>query len=429
VGEYATVFPMRPTSIAGRLLIALGTSLIALCLADCGYRFWLSSQDLSWDRQRVLRELEEQREQVLGEREWEKEGAAEKRESSWIVSPFVGYESKTSAFQLERQLRLQSEEGHETFTVMIVGGSVAAGFSYQGRARLLEILGSSPLLAGRKLRLINHARPAFKQPQQVTQAAYVFALGLAPDVVINLDGFNELAVAGINAKFDMHPAWPSVTQWLPLIQGGGDSEGLRLTAHVLVQRDRLVAEIDKVTSSVGLRSALVGSLYQKRIARAKVGYGSAIDELLASLSQGGDGVERMSPSFDGREGPLLVECTSIWQKSSISLHGICESHGIPYLHVLQPTLHDEGSKIATAEELETGKTKDIWERSARLGYPLLRAAGLELVERGIAFHDSSLVFRDVEETLYVDACHFGQTGNELLAEDIAEALFDLLSQG
>jgi hypothetical protein len=99
---------------------------------------------------------------------------------------------------------------------------------------------------------------------------------------------------------------------------------------------------------------------------------------------------------------------------------------MPYLHVLQPTLYDEGSKVLTRDEIAKSKTVREWSEGARIGYPRLRAAGPELTARGIDFYDASLVFADVGETLYYDACHFNARGNEILAEAVAARMLDAI---
>ena len=70
---------------------------------------------------------------------------------------------------------------------------------------------------------------------------------------------------------------------------------------------------------------------------------------------------------------------------------------------------------------------EAWLEGVALGYPRLRVAGKALQERGVAFLDASGVFRNVEETLYIDACHFDARGNELLAQQIGEKLAELVA--
>jgi hypothetical protein len=90
-----------------------------------------------------------------------------------------------------------------------------------------------------------------------------------------------------------------------------------------------------------------------------------------------------------------------------------------YLHVLQPTLHDVGSKPVTQAEIDSGGLDTPLMLGVQHGYPLLRSAGKELVERGVNFADASDTFAGVKEPIYYDFCHFKGLGNRLLAARIA----------
>ena len=116
-----------------------------------------------------------------------------------------------------------------------------------------------------------------------------------------------------------------------------------------------------------------------------------------------------------------------WSESSRTMRSMCAERGIAYVHVLQPTLHDPGSKPLTPEEIETGQTAEWWRAASTRGYPLLREEGKRLrEEHDIVFVDASLVFRDVPETLYYDHCHFGRRGNEILARPVADGILESL---
>lgn len=405
-------------------------SLVGLVAAEGGYRLWLSVTDRAWNLDRLESELGEVRDQMAGERAWELAGmdTAEEAEAtdgpSWVVSPYVGFDLSNSVQYIDRHLKAQAEG--DDFTILILGGSVAANFSFLGRERLLQELAKDARLAGREIRVLNYARAAHKAPQQLTHAAYLFSLGLAPDVVLCLDGFNELAVAARNAKQGTHPALPSVGQWLPLLtDSAGDSAQLERLAAVLLQRNRALAEIDAWLASATRHSAMIGRRGLVRIDRARVAYAKAVEEVVAS--EGASARDEIrGPSFAGGPSEVLEECARIWSETSISLNALCEARGITYLHVLQPTLHDADSKPLTEEERRTGKAPEVWERAARDGYPLLRAAGMGLRERGIAFHDGSRAFATLEDTVYYDACHFRKPGHEVLALDVARALAESL---
>ncbi len=136
------------------------------------------------------------------------------------------------------------------------------------------------------------------------------------------------------------------------------------------------------------------------------------------------------PSEDGNKGPryatddeaVAAAIVEGWTEASASMHGICAERGIVFLHVLQPTLHDPGSKTPTPKEIAKGGADPAWIEGVERVYPRLREAGKALAARGFPFLDATGVFRDCSEDIYVDVCHFGRRGNEILADAIAPAL-------
>ena len=64
-----------------------------------------------------------------------------------------------------------------------------------------------------------------------------------------------------------------------------------------------------------------------------------------------------------------------------------------------------------------------YRRPVERWYPELQAVGADLKERGVAFVDLSGIFRDVETTVYGDACcHLSDEGRDLLVDSIASAV-------
>ena len=58
-----------------------------------------------------------------------------------------------------------------------------------------------------------------------------------------------------------------------------------------------------------------------------------------------------------------------------------------------------------------------------IGYPRLRERGVELVARGVRFHDLTQIFADTHEPIYADNIgHVGARGNQMIADAIAAAL-------
>ena len=83
-------------------------------------------------------------------------------------------------------------------TVGIFGGSVGSGFALH--AQMDDTLSKSikkkyPEYKNKKIKFLNYSLPGYKQPQQLTSLIYFLGIGQKFDIIINIDGFNEVIVA------------------------------------------------------------------------------------------------------------------------------------------------------------------------------------------------------------------------------------------
>ncbi|MFT5152347.1 MAG: hypothetical protein ACI841_002345, partial [Planctomycetota bacterium] len=131
--------------------------------------------------------------------------------------------------------------------------------------------------------------------------------------------------------------------------------------------------------------------------------------------------------FARKPGIINALSVSCWYQSSLSLWAICNERDIPYMHGLQPTLLDQGSKPLTEEERQLQPSKH-WDKGVQLGYGRLRAAGARLADQGVDFVDFSGCFQDVQQGLYFDSCHFIPEGCEILSGKIAAAFLDRMHE-
>ena len=61
----------------------------------------------------------------------------------------------------------------------------------------------------------------------------------------------------------------------------------------------------------------------------------------------------------------------------------------------------------------------------RQGYPLLIDEGRILRDKGIAFHDLTMLFKELPDPIYVDGCcHYNQQGYDLLAAAVARGILE-----
>ena len=351
------------------------------------------------------------------------------------LHPYLGFAQRYLISSHSREIALANKPQPENeYRIMILGGSVAGGFGNKtsaGVGELRKALEADPRFAGREIRFIPQGHGSFKQPQQLNLANYLLASGVKPHAIVNLDGFNEVVLALENAAADMNPTYPSYSQWVHLASDWGIDTNTMIDALLDIRRAKDEGrEFGSWALNLGLHhSSLFGQWVLERMRSFKKQHDQASRAYVRLLLRRPSDGALTGPEFRKGEEFVLRGAVRMWSESSRALRALCEEHGIFYLHVLQPTLHDIGAKVVTRSERRKGQASEAWMRGARIGYPLLRDAGHGLIEQGVAYVDASKVFASIETDLYYDACHFNQEGNAILGRWIAESLLAKLPMG
>ena len=314
------------------------------------------------------------------------------------------------------------EPTEDTVTVAVLGGSVARQIGYGGNLFLQAGLSSIPRFAGRDIRVLAFGLGGYKQPQQLMTLSYLLALGAPIDVVINIDGFNEIVLPVTeNVPLGVNPVYPR--GWAFRVEGMDPEErSLRGEITLLQRRRQRLARL--FTAPVPSHSAtanLMWRLLDRVTARAVHDREAALVEL---RSQSGS-YQATGPASDiGSRDELYHALVELWFRSSLQMARLAAADGIEYYHFLQPNQYDPGSKALSPEE-----RRQAWDDAAparepvAIGYPLLRDRGRDLQAAGVAFTDLSTAFLDVPETVYIDrCCHYNEEGIRLVADRIVEAI-------
>lgn len=422
--------PRRPRR--RRLLFAGILAVLVALVVECGgfVTWWaLTGAPFSWGAASALRDG------VLGEGA-DAGGAAEQLAVQQVVNPgtsvhpYLGFVTnaelgEVSGFAISPYGFVDDgppvqRRGDDRFVVGVVGGSVALQLCLYAGDVLRAELARSPIVGGRRVELVQMGLGGYKQPQQLIAAQLAWLRGGEFDVLINLDGFNEVAMVPNNVEAGV-PGW-FPRGWHGLMQRVPSPEQQRRIGRLAVLRDerrQAARGADAVWWSPTLQS-----LWLVRDRRAA----GRIAELAAAAEQavGEPGFAAVGPGTEGRDADASrVEMVEVWERGSRQLQALCDLHGTRYFHFLQPNQYVPDSKPIGDEERRVAWLEGP--RSLRPsvvhGYPLLREAGRRLAGDGIGFTDLTRVFAEHPEPLYVDTCcHFGRRGNELVAAEIAAVI-------
>ena len=355
-------------------------------------------------------------------------------DTTWIaletLHPYVGYvylpEKNTPGQISEYGYRDRQPPFHrrsdDKVIIGVVGGSVAEQFALNGARRLMEVLQESPQFASKQLVVVNVAIRGYKQPQQLLTITWLLTLGAEFDMIINIDGFNEVALhEKENGSRKVFPAFPR--SWYVRPDAGSDPVRRRLIGHdFFLQFQR--RDLARTWAAAPWRHSVFCTLLWKwqdnRLRRKS-------DQTMQMLQKHTDvrppyvctGPLR---TFDD-PAELYAHLVEIWKNSSIQLDHLCRANGITYFHFLQPNQYTGFKPMSDEERRVAIAAAHPYRRGAERGYPLLIRAGSELAQHGLRFTELTGLFSNVSEPVYTDdCCHVNQLGDDLMAERIAAVI-------
>lgn len=417
----------RALRLGVRVAVALVVGGAAL---EVGYRVLSRAQGAPYDAEATAREIRRRVHDINQPIPDGDDGGEVLRENAAAVaSPYWGFEVPEHFERIPAQVaRYRGHDPDETLVVLIVGGSLAGMMYGAGQERLVELLEQDARLGGREVEIVNHGRGANKQPQQLNLVAYLIAVGLEFDAVLNVDGFNEVALGRDNAGHGIEPLLPHWPRWAPLVGvGAGDEELARIEREIRATQESSLAIAQRALGWNAHHSAVLGRLVTRRL-RGNRSRWTELQEAYRRRLRETEGSEPVAgPRFEADLEPALRYVARAWADCSRTLRGVCEAHDAAYLHVLQPTMFDPGARPRPLDEQSIGTAQEAWIEGVRVGYPHLHEQGRALADEGLPFLDAGGVFDGVTDPVYIDVCHLGERGNRVLAEAIAPLLADALA--
>ena len=235
----------------------------------------------------------------------------------------------------------------DQITVAVFGGSFAKEFFFLGYEPLKRSLAA---IYNKKVNLVNFSIGGYKQPQQLMVLNYLLTTGAHIDVVINVDGFNEVALPSVeNVQYGVSPFYPR--NWLHRAKSLNHPEVLRLSGIVSLLRDlkfrfALFVKTHKIYRSptMTLLWKLLDRSLELKIVKTQVELKSRIGNEKKSFMVTGPQYRPVS------DDEMYKDLANTWGFCSYSMNALCKAYGIDYFHFLQPNQYDPNSKLLTTKE-------------------------------------------------------------------------------
>ena len=366
------------------------------------------------------------------------------------LHPFFGYVLKQGAFTNEKLKLKVNKHGFfslyeypfiktnkKQFIIGVFGGSVANNFAvdeYKNQI-LSKKLQSYPEFADREIVVLNFGNGGYKQPQQLLILNYFLALGQELDLVLNIDGFNEVALSNLNNKAQIELGMPSVQHIQPLTNLASNVSPEVMSAIVQINdnKKQLKAGIDKLQTC---QLALCHAVTSLRVKQLVNNYQQAIVKYDAEVKKSNADTANSSIVYIPKADSVLPDraafdkMASMWYESSIGMNQILSSRKIKYFHFIQPNQYYPTKRVFTAKEKDIAINKESpYIEGVKKGYPVLLSKVDDLQKARVNVFSAVNILDNTKETVYKDACcHYNSVGEEVLANYISSSIIKVVRE-
>jgi len=311
------------------------------------------------------------------------------------------------------------------FVIGMFGGSVGAWFCQVGAHRLVEDLKANAFFKAREIVPLCLSHEGYKQPQQLLVLSYFLSIGQTFDLVLNLDGFNEVTLSSFNNQRGLDISMPSAMHLDPLVnlvnQATLTPEKLQSLAAISQYKERINYLVGRLQHN---RIAAINFVLERLHRSATTSYQAEVVRFAALPSNPSDAsLILATPSVTQRdEAKALADAAKSWSEASTLMQTMLSARGIPYFHVLQPNQYFTTRSFSAEEAKVARSDASPFKTGAEKGYPLLVRESEGLKSR-VNFLNATDIFDRESAAVYMDdCCHYTLRGNQILADAIARQI-------
>lgn len=368
------------------------------------------------------------------------------------LHPFFGYVLKQGAFaKPELGLKVNNygffsrydyplvKSNKNQFIIGLFGGSVANNFALheyinQGLSNALK---KYPEFANKEIVLLNFGNGGYKQPQQLLILNYFLSLGQELDMVINIDGFNEVALSNLNKKSQVDVAMPSVQHIQPLTALANNSlspDALNSIVKIQETKKQLKAAV------ANLENCPLAVCYAWQFLQVKQLVNRYQQEVMNYDKQRtqptNQTVDDQNIIYINKTPSVLDDTTAFnriasnWSESSLAMNQLLSTRKIRYFHFIQPNQYYPTKRVFTEEEKQIAISSDSpYIEGVQKGYPVLLSQLDRLRAAKVNVFSAVNILDDTKATVYKDGCcHYNSTGEDILANYISSSIIKTLRE-
>jgi hypothetical protein len=249
--------------------------------------------------------------------------------------------------------------------------------------------------------------------------------------VINIDGFNEVALSYLNNKSGTDVSMPNDYIFSPLIALANkdfSSAQLELALEVLQLKNRVQNTLSR------LSECRLATCYMLRWAQAKYllsQYRGKLQTFSQLKREEGKNsliyLKRIEKPFDDPE--ALERIVDLWFNSSLGMNDLLAARKIPYFEFIQPNQYYSINRQFSADEKKIAfDEKSQYKEGTIKGYPKLLAKVGSLQAAGVKVFSAVNVFDGTRGIVYRDnCCHYNDLGNDLFSRYIGQNIVTVLT--